>query len=68
MIMDPGLDGLDTYARIAALHPGQKAVIASGYAETGRVKEAQNLGAGIYIRKPYTLAKLGLAVKSEIAR
>jgi PAS domain S-box-containing protein len=68
MIMDPGLDGLDTYARIVALHPGQKAVIASGYAETGRVKEAQNLGAGIYIRKPYTLAKLGLAVKSELAR
>ena len=68
MIMDPGLDGLDTYARIAALHPGQKAVIASGYAETGRVKEAQNLGAGIYIRKPYTLAKLGLAVKGELGR
>jgi signal transduction histidine kinase/HAMP domain-containing protein len=66
MIMDPGMDGLDTYTRILTIHPHQKAIIASGFAETDRVKEAQKLGAGKYIRKPYTLEKLGLALKGEL--
>jgi len=68
MIMDPGIDGLDTYREILALHPGQKAIIASGFSETARVKEAQKLGASKYIKKPYTLEKIGLAVKKELER
>lgn len=62
MIMDPGMNGLETYRRILALHPGQKAVIASGYAETNRVREALSLGAGAYIKKPYSLADMGKAL------
>jgi signal transduction histidine kinase/CheY-like chemotaxis protein len=68
MIMDPGIDGLDTYKKINAFRPGQKAIIASGFSETARVKEAQRLGAGTYIRKPYTLEKIGLAVRKELAK
>jgi signal transduction histidine kinase/ActR/RegA family two-component response regulator len=67
MVMDPGIDGLDTYRRIREIRPGQKAVIASGYAETDRVKSARELGAGAYVRKPYTLEKIGLALRTEIA-
>ncbi len=66
MIMEPGIDGLDTYIKVLEIHPAQKAVIASGYSETTRVREAQRLGAGTYIRKPYTLEKIGLAVKKEL--
>uniref|UniRef100_A0A7C4W7B4 histidine kinase n=1 Tax=Desulfatirhabdium butyrativorans TaxID=340467 RepID=A0A7C4W7B4_9BACT len=66
MIMDPGIDGLETYRRMIALRPGQKAVIASGFAENHRVKEAQALGAGAYIRKPYSIEKIGMAVKQAI--
>ncbi|MCP4688039.1 MAG: PAS domain S-box protein, partial [Desulfobacterales bacterium] len=44
MIMDPGIDGLETYKRIVESYPGQKAIIASGFAETDRVKEAKRLG------------------------
>jgi two-component system, cell cycle sensor histidine kinase and response regulator CckA len=68
MIMDPGMDGLDTYKKILEIHPGQKAVIASGFSETDRVKEVQRLGAGAYVKKPYTLEKIGLAVKTELER
>ena len=68
MIMDPGMDGLDTYKKILELHPGQKALIASGFSETDRVKELQNLGAGTYIRKPFLLEKIGLAVKEELVK
>lgn len=68
MIMDPGMDGLDTYRRIIARHPGQKAIIASGFSETKRVREAQELGAGVYVKKPYLLEKIGVAVRQELSR
>jgi signal transduction histidine kinase/ActR/RegA family two-component response regulator len=68
MIMEPGLDGLDTYAGALEIKPGQKAIIASGFSETDRVKQAQNLGAGAYVKKPYTIEKLGLAVRKELDR
>ena len=68
MIMDPGMDGLDTYKKILEIHPGQKAIIGSGFSETARVKELQSLGAGGYIRKPFLLEKLGLAVKEELEK
>ncbi len=65
MIMDPGMNGLETYKRIIEIHPGQKAVIASGYSKSEDVVAAQRLGAGSFIKKPYTLAKLGYALKEE---
>jgi two-component system cell cycle sensor histidine kinase/response regulator CckA len=66
MIMDPGIDGLETYKRILAFRPGQKAIIASGFSETDRVKETLKLGAGAYIKKPYLLEKIGIALKREL--
>jgi CheY-like chemotaxis protein len=66
MIMDPGIDGLETYKKILKLHPGQKTIIASGYSESDRVKEAQKIGAGAYIKKPYLIEKFGRAVKKEL--
>ena len=68
MIMDPGMDGLDTYKKILETHPGQKAIIASGFSETNRAKKLQHLGAGAYIRKPFLLEKIGLAVKEELEK
>jgi PAS domain S-box-containing protein len=68
MIMPPGMDGLETYTRILEIVPDQKAVIASGYAETERVREAQRIGAGGYIKKPFTLETIGLAVRTELAK
>jgi PAS domain S-box-containing protein len=68
MIMDPGIDGLETFRRVIERHPGQKAIIASGFAETDSVKAAQSLGAGAYIKKPYTVDSLARAIKSELKR
>ena len=68
MIMPKGINGRETYKRIIKIHPGQKAIIASGYAETPDVKKAQKLGAGRYIKKPYTIGKIGLAVKEELEK
>ena len=68
MIMDPGMDGLATYKQILKYHPAQKAIIASGFSESERVKEAQKLGAGAYVKKPYLMEKLAAAVKEELGR
>jgi two-component system cell cycle sensor histidine kinase/response regulator CckA len=68
MIIEPGVDGLETYQRIIEINPKQKAIIVSGYSETERVKAAQELGAGAYVRKPYILEKMGLAVRRELDR
>jgi DNA-binding NtrC family response regulator len=66
MIMDPGINGCQTYEEIIKIHPGQKAIIASGFSETEDVKRAQELGAGQYIKKPYSMEKLGMAVKAAL--
>ena len=66
MIMPPGMDGLETYRRILKIVPHQRAIIASGYAETEHVHAAQRIGAGSYIKKPFTLEKIGLAVRAEL--
>lgn len=68
MIMDPGLNGRETYERIVQMHPGQKAIIISGFAETEDVLETQRLGAGQFLKKPVTLEALGRAVKKELER
>ena len=67
MIMDPGIDGLATYQQIVRLNPGQRAIIASGFAESDRVKITKQLGVGAYLRKPYTVEALARAVQSELA-
>ncbi|UCD81876.1 MAG: response regulator, partial [Desulfobacterales bacterium] len=68
MIMNPGMNGLETYKKILHYHPGQKAVIASGFSESDLVKEARNMGVATYVRKPYSFEKIGLAVRDELAR
>ena len=66
MIMDPGIDGLETYKKILEINPAQKAIIVSGFSESERVQEAQELGAGPYVKKPYVLERLGIAVRNEL--
>jgi DNA-binding NtrC family response regulator len=68
MLMPPGITGLETYQRIIQLHPGQKAIIASGFSESGDVQRTRHLGAGEFLKKPYTIQALGLAVKRELER
>ena len=68
MLMDPGINGYETYKQIKTLYPAQKAVIVSGFSESYDVKKTQGLGAGPYVKKPYTLEELGQAVKNELVR
>jgi two-component system, cell cycle sensor histidine kinase and response regulator CckA len=62
------IDRLETYEKIIEVSPVQKAIIVSGFSESDLVKEAQKLGAGNYVKKPYILERFGLAVGTELDR
>jgi two-component system cell cycle sensor histidine kinase/response regulator CckA len=66
MIMGTGMDGLDTFQAALEINPRQKAIIASGFSETERVKQTLDLGASKYLKKPYTMEKIGLAVRTAL--
>jgi two-component system cell cycle sensor histidine kinase/response regulator CckA len=66
MVMAPGIGGLETYAGIVRLNPGQKAIITSGFTESDDVKAAQKMGAGRFIEKPYTVETIGAAIQAEL--
>jgi PAS domain S-box-containing protein len=68
MIMDPGLDGLETFRRIQAMIPHQKVIIVSGFAETDRARKALELGAGVYVQKPFVMEKICQAIREELDR
>lgn len=68
MIMQPGIDGLQTYQQIILANPTQKAIIASGYSETEKVKAAMKLGVGAFLSKPYLLKNIAQVVYKELRR
>jgi two-component system, cell cycle sensor histidine kinase and response regulator CckA len=66
MIMEPGISGLDTFRELKIIDPDIRAVITSGYSKTRDVEKAQEIGAGPFIKKPYSLEFLGLTLKEEL--
>lgn len=62
MLMEPGMNGYETFKQICEISPRQKAVIASGYSRSEDVENTLALGAGEYIIKPYSIEQLGGAV------
>lgn len=65
MVMDPGINGLETYEQLKVIDPEIKAVFTSGYATEESLENARNIGVDGFVKKPYSLEKLGVAVKKE---
>ncbi len=68
MIMEDGFDGLDTFKAARQICPDLKVVIVSGYSPTERVELMRAMGAGPYVRKPFSREALGRAVRQELDR
>jgi CheY-like chemotaxis protein len=68
MIMPPGIDGAETYRRVLAINPDQKAIIVSGFSESKQTIETQRLGAGAFIKKPLSKVMIAAAVRKELDR
>ena len=67
MVIDNGWDGLKTFEEIKKLRPEIKTILISGFAETDQVLEAQELGAGPFQRKPFTIEDLGTKLRDVLA-
>jgi CheY-like chemotaxis protein len=68
MLMEPGMNGRQTYEAILKLQPEQKAIIASGFSESDDVKATLQLGASGFIKKPYSMEKLGRAIQKSLTQ
>jgi signal transduction histidine kinase/CheY-like chemotaxis protein len=68
MVMEPSISGLETYQQIKKIYPDQKAILASGHSKSEEVLIAQDLGAGAFLKKPYTILDIGIAVKEELEK
>ncbi len=67
MLLGKGMDGLETFKEIKKINPDQKVIIVSGYSASSKIQEAQKLGAGQFVKKPFTIEELGIAVKKELS-
>jgi len=67
MVMPAGMDGTETYRKILAINPDQRALIVSGYAETQRVELAMSLGAAAFLRKPLTFRSLASTIRKALS-
>ena len=66
MIMEPGIDGRETFVQAIEIQPDLKAIVVSGFSETDEVRKTQALGAGVLIRKPYSMIQIGKAVQQAL--
>ena len=67
MIMDPGINGCETYQQLTRVRPGLKAILISGYSENEQIEQARKLGISQFIKKPYSLKDLSQALSLEIS-
>jgi len=68
MIMEPGISGREFYEIMIEKWPAQKTLIVSGFAESQDVRIIQVAGAGPFLKKPYTIAELGNAIRKALAK
>ena len=68
VMMEQGIDGVETYRRIRATRPLQRAVMLSGSAHPDQVKSLRLLGVESYLIKPVTLPLLAHAIRAELDR
>lgn len=66
MLMEPGMNGYQTYEKIKEINSDQKAIITSGYSEDVHVDKTLKLGANALVKKPYSIEQLGRALKKAL--
>lgn len=66
MMLGPGINGRELYERILTFRPDQRAIVVSGFADSLEISRTLELGASQFVKKPYTLQELALAVKKAL--
>ena len=68
MLMEPGINGRQTYEQIIRIHPGQKAIVVSGFSESKDIQRVMELGVCGLLKKPYTVEEISRAVLDALGR
>lgn len=67
MVLESGMDGLDTFAELRKIHEDQRVILISGFTKAARkLAMAQKLGAGAYLRKPLMIERVARVVRAEL--
>ena len=66
MLMDPGINGRETFEEIIKTYPEQAAIIASGFSKSEDVMKAIRLGVKGFIHKPYSIVELGKIIHESL--
>jgi CheY-like chemotaxis protein len=66
MIMEPGINGRETYVELLRIDPQLKVIVVSGYSQNSEVEETIRLGSGRFLKKPYSSTSLLQAVRDEL--
>jgi CheY-like chemotaxis protein len=66
MIMGNGLNGRETLEIILQNHPGQRAIVVSGYAKREEIERTKALGVSLFVEKPVTLSRISSAIQQSL--
>jgi CheY-like chemotaxis protein len=66
LVMDPGINGVETLRQIRQISPKIRAILVSGYAKPSDVAAAQEMGAGAYLIKPVSSGMLATEVRRAL--
>ncbi|MCB2222021.1 MAG: sigma-54 dependent transcriptional regulator [Bacteroidetes bacterium] len=62
-IMMPGINGIELLKQVKNLHPETEVVMISGFGDMNTVIEAMRAGAVDYVKKPFSLVEMQLAIE-----
>ena len=68
ILLDVGMDGIETFRAIRELRPMQKAIALSGYADPARVAALRRMGIEHYLIKPVPLRLLARTIRDVLDR
>ena len=68
MLMEPGINGRETFEQIIHSCPGQKAIVVSGYSDSEDIKQVMKMGVLALLKKPYTMEEIGRAVRKALEK
>ncbi len=66
MVLDQEMNGREAYEQMLEANLEQRAIVVSGSAENKEVDKMKSLGASHFVKKPYTVDQLALAVKQSL--
>ena len=68
MVLEQEMSGRQIYEKILCYNQRQKAVVVSGFSEEDEIAKIKNLGVSHFVKKPYTVHQLAIAVKQILER